>query len=61
MAMVSTIVPRAVPTYRGTSLIRNSASLGLNSRNMPRALWFLMSEVPMYPPQHARQSSHLID
>ena len=40
--------------YRGTSLIRNSESLGPNSRTMPRALWcpwggglFLMSEVPL--------------
>ena len=41
-------------TYRGTSLIRNSAPLGpyMYSRNMPRDLWwswegglFLMSEV----------------
>jgi hypothetical protein len=42
-------------TYRGTSLIRNSADLGPYSRVMPRALWwsqggglFLMSEVPLY-------------
>ena len=27
-------------TYRGTSLIRNSASPGPHSRNMPRALWW---------------------
>ena len=29
----------AVGAYRGTSLIRNSAPLGLYSRIMPRALW----------------------
>ena len=41
--------------YRGTSLIRNSALLGLYSRTMPRTLWwsweeelFLMNEVPLY-------------
>ena len=41
--------------YRGTSLTRNSASLGPYSMAMPRALrwsWggklFLMSEVPLY-------------
>ena len=41
--------------YRGTSLIRNRASLAPYSRIMPRALWwpyggglFLMSEVPLY-------------
>ena len=40
--------------YRGTSLMRNSASVGPYSRNVPRALWwslreglFLMSEVPL--------------
>ena len=26
--------------HKGTSLIRNSASLGLYSRTMPRALWW---------------------
>ena len=42
------------PSYRGTSLIRNSAPLGPYSRTMPRALWwseggglFLMIEVPL--------------
>ena len=41
--------------YRGTSLIRDSAPLGLYSRTMPRALWwpqgiglFLMCEVTLY-------------
>ena len=41
--------------YVGTSLIGNSAPLGPDIRNMPRALWwssggglFLMSEVPLY-------------
>ena len=39
--------------YRGTSLIRNSAPLGIYKRNMPRALWWplgglLMSEVSLY-------------
>ena len=41
-------------TYRGTSLIRNSAPPGPYSGNMSRALWwswgggrFLMSEVPL--------------
>ena len=45
---------RAPVGYRGTSLIRNSATLGPYSRNTPRALWwsygggrFLMSEVPL--------------
>jgi len=28
------------PSYRGTSLIRNSAPLGLYSRTMARALWW---------------------
>jgi len=42
--------------YRGTSLIRNSASLGPYSRAVLRALWwssggglFRMSELPLYP------------
>ena len=41
-------------TYRGTSLIRNSALQGYHSRTMHRALWwvlggvrFLVSEVPL--------------
>ena len=41
--------------YIGTSLIRNSTSLGPYSRTVPRALWrpyggglFIMSEVPLY-------------
>ena len=41
--------------YRGTSLMRNSADLGLCIRAMPSALWwswggrlFFMSEVPMF-------------
>ena len=43
-----------LPTYRGTSLIRNCTPLGPFIRTMPRALcWFyggsrfLMSEVPL--------------
>ena len=43
------------PAYMGTSLIRNIAPIGLYSRTIPRALWwvlgggpFLMSEVPLY-------------
>jgi hypothetical protein len=28
-----------VPLYRGTSLIRNSPLVGLNSRTMSRTLW----------------------
>jgi len=47
--------PENVYIYRGTSLIRNSLSLGPYSRTVPRALWwsegggrFLMSEVPLY-------------
>jgi hypothetical protein len=42
------------PAYRGTSIIKNSASLGPYSRNMPMATWwpyggelFLMSEMPL--------------
>ena len=43
------------PSYRGTSIVRNSAPLGPYSKNMPRPLWrpegggvFLMSEVALY-------------
>ena len=32
--------PEVPASYRGTSLIRNSAPLGPYSRNMPRALWW---------------------
>jgi len=32
--------PLAWSTYRGTSLIRNSAPVGPYSRNMPMALWW---------------------
>ena len=47
-------VRKGFAIYRGILLIRNSASLGLHSRTMPRALWcsqggvrFLMREVPL--------------
>ena len=48
-----TLVP-ILHSYRGTSLIRNSAFLGPYSTIMSRALWWseggggLMSEVPLY-------------
>ena len=33
------LISEFVRSYRGTSLIRNYASLGPYSRNMPRLLW----------------------
>jgi hypothetical protein len=36
----ATSPPPIDATYRGTSLIRNSAPLGPYSRTMPRALWW---------------------
>ena len=53
--LINLVCPQAAPAlHRGTSLIRNSASLGPYGRTAPRALWwsqggglFLMSEVPL--------------
>jgi len=54
MRVAVTATPSVTPSYRGTSLIRNSALLGPYSRTMHRALWwvlgggrFLMIEVPL--------------
>jgi len=48
--------------YMGTSLIRNSLTLGPYSRPMPKALWwssggwrFLMNEVPLRRGWHAEE------
>ena len=52
--------------HRGTSLIRNSATLGTYSRTMPRALWCplwgglsLMSEVPLYSTIHSARANRI--